>query len=288
MPTVALTGGSGRLGRAVTTELATHGWAVVNLDVNPPPEASPAQFVQVDLNDFGQVVEAFTGIQNLRTSQERHTVDAVVHLAAIAGAGKTGNATTFTTNMTSTYHVFSAARLAGVKNVVWASSETLFGDPFTEDPEFLPLDETCERRPNVDYALEKLVGEVVAEQFARWDPSLSATGLRFSNILHEQDYLQIPSWQADPRQRKWNLWSYIDARDGAAAVRLALESPRPGMRVYGIFNDDTVMERPTQELVEEFFPDVRRTRDFVGHETPYSTAKAAQELGWRPQHSWRS
>lgn len=284
MPIVAVTGGSGKLGRAVIRELTSHGWTVVNIDRVPSSDAALAKLVRIDLTDFGQVVEAFTGVQTVHCG-----VDAVVHLGAIPGAGHTSAAATFANNMLSSYNVFSAARLAGIKNVVWASSETLFGYPFeTGEPQFLPLDETSEPRPNVDYALEKLLAEVAAEQFCRWDEQLSMTGLRFSNVLDEGDYQEIPSWQDEPLGRRWNLWTYIDARDGARAVRLALEQPRPGMRAYAIFNDDTVMNRPTQELVEEFYPHVQRARDFVGHEALVSTAKAAEELGWRPEHTWRS
>ncbi|GAA4113160.1 NAD(P)-dependent oxidoreductase [Nocardioides fonticola] len=281
MPVVAVTGGSGKLGRAVVRELLEHGWTVMNVDQRPSPDRG-ARFLRIDLTDFGQVVEAFTGIDQAHTG-----VDAVVHLGAIPGPAQAGNAATFGNNILSTYHVFSAARLARVRNVVWASSETLFGYPFDDAPERLPLEETCEPRPNADYALEKLLAETAAAQFCRRDPQLSMTGLRFSNVLDETDYVEIPQWQDDPMLRRWNLWSYIDTRDGARAVRLALEQPRPGSRVYAIFNDDTVMERPTQELVDLYYADVPRERDFVGHEALVSTARAAAELGWRPQHTWR-
>lgn len=282
MPVVAVTGGSGKLGRAVVRELTTHGWTVMNVDRVPSP-GSPARFLRIDLTDLGQVIEAFTGIDQAHTG-----VDAVVHLGAIPGPAQAGNAATFTNNMVSTYHVFSAARLAKIKNVVWASSETLFGYPFDQPPQRLPLDETCEPRPNADYALEKHLAETAAAQFCRRDPELSLTGLRFSNVLDETDYAEISSWQHDPMLRRWNLWSYIDTRDGARAVRLALEQPRPGSRVYAIFNADTVLERPTQELVEQYYPQVPRSRDFTGHEALVSCDLAARELGWRPEHTWRS
>ena len=48
-------------------------------------------------------------------------------------------------------------------------------------------------------------------------------GLRFSNVMEPADYAAFPSYEADPQARKWNLWGYIDARDGAQAVRRALE-----------------------------------------------------------------
>ena len=62
----------------------------------------------------------------------------------------------------------------------------------------------------------------MARQFCRWDPTLKMIGLRFSNVMDPGDYDAFPSYDADPKLRKWNLWGYIDARDGAQAIRKAL------------------------------------------------------------------
>jgi nucleoside-diphosphate-sugar epimerase len=70
------------------------------------------------------------------------------------------------------------------------------------------------------------------------------TGLRFSNVMYPEDYAQFPSYDADPQLRRWNLWAYIDARDGAQAVRLALNNDTVGADVFIIANADTVMSRP--------------------------------------------
>ena len=78
-------------------------------------------------------------------------------------------------------------------------------------------------------------------------------GLRFSNVMEPGDYARFPAFDDDPGSRKWNLWGYIDARDGAQAVRLALESELTGTEVFIIANADTVMSRPNAALVKEFF-----------------------------------
>ena len=62
----------------------------------------------------------------------------------------------------------------------------------------------------------------MAIQLCRWT-GVKPIGLRFSNVMHPEDYQQFPAFQDDPQRRKWNLWAYIDARDGAQAVRRALE-----------------------------------------------------------------
>ena len=127
----------------------------------------------------------------------------------------------------------------------------------------------------------------MARQFCRWDPELKMIGLRFSNVMEPADYAQFPSWNDDPSIRRWNLWSYIDARDGAQAVRRALEHDARGMDVFIIANADTVMSRPNDELVRATFPDVPIRRPLGEHDTLLSIDKARRVLGYEPQHSWR-
>lgn len=281
MTRVAVTGGSGKLGRFVVKELSDHGYEVVNLDLVPSRDAI-APFTRVDLTDYGQVVEALTAIDSRYAG-----VDAVVHLAAIPGPGVAPNAATFANNITASYNVFSAARAAGIQRVVWASSETLLGLPFDTPPPYLPVDEEYAARPETSYSLAKHLDEQMAEQFCRWNPSLTMVGLRFSNVMEPGDYEAFPSFDADPRQRIWNLWGYIDGRDGAQAVRLALDYNRPGAEIFVIANADTVMSRRTADLAAEYFPEIPVTRELGEHETLLSIEKARRLLGYEPQHTWR-
>jgi len=113
-------------------------------------------------------------------------------------------------------------------------------------------------------------------------------GLRFSNVMDVADYEQFPGFDADPALRKWNLWAYIDGRDGAQAVRLALEKESTGAEVFIIASPDSVMTRPNAELLAECFPDVPLRRPVEDHETLLSIDKAKRLLGYAPQHSWRA
>ena len=155
-------------------DLIAHDWNVVNLDRQPPAESAGCPFIRIDLTDYGQTVEALTGIQD-RYDQ----LDALVHLAAIPAPGLTGNAATFANNATTSYNVFTAAKLADIKNVVWASSETVLGLPFDTPPPYLPVDEDYPPRPESTYSLVKALEEQMAAQLCRWDPQLKMIGLRF-------------------------------------------------------------------------------------------------------------
>lgn len=278
---VAVTGAAGKLGRAVVRHLAESGWQVLSLDRDRPAEA-PGEFLTVDLTDYGQVVEALTG------GVDEHTpVEAVVHLAAVPAPGLQPNAATFANNAPATYNVFAAARAAGIRNVVWASSETVLGLPFDTPPPYVPVDEEYRPRPESTYSLVKSLEEEMAHHFCRWDPQLKMVGLRFSNVMDPQDYAQFPDFDRDPHLRKWNLWGYIDARDGAQAVRRALEHTAPGMDVFVIANADTVMSRSSADLVADVFPGVEVRRELGEHETLLGIDKARRVLGYEPEHSWR-
>ena len=280
MTHVVVTGGSGKLGRACVRELIEHGYDVTNVDLVPSRD-DRCPLVRADLADFGQTLEVLAGVD------EHPAADAVVHLAAIPAPGLVPNAEVFRTNTLSTYNVFEAARRLGIKNLIWASSETVLGLPFDAPPPSIPVDERYPGRPETAYSLSKLVGETMAEQFCRWDPELKMFGLRFSNVMEPDDYRAFPGFDADATQRKWNLWAYIDARDGAQAIRKALEADRTGAEVFIIANADTVMSRPNAELAAEVFPDVPLTADVGPNETLLSIDKARQLLGYQPRHSWR-
>ncbi|GAB3570404.1 NAD(P)-dependent oxidoreductase [Arthrobacter alkaliphilus] len=277
---IAVTGGSGKLGRHVVRTLTEEGHWVLNLD--RAGERGPG-LVVLDLRDYGQVVDALLGVDR------RHTgFDAVVHLGAIPAPGLMPDAATFENNMLSTYNVFQAARRAGIKKIVYASSETVLGTPFDVDPPYIPVDEEYAAKPQTTYSLVKHLEEQMAIELTRWDPELSIVGLRFSNVMDPEDYEAFPSFDSDAMLRKWNLWGYIDGRDGAQAVLRALENGKPGFEAFIIANADTVMSRSSASLAAEVYPKVKVVKDLGEHETMLSIDKARRLLGFEPKHTWRT
>ena len=282
MTRVIVTGGSGKLGRAVLADLVAHGHRVLNIDQRMPKDPV-APTVRVDLRDYGEVVAAMRGVD-----EHDGPFDAVVHLAAIPAPGLFANARTFANNVPSTYNVFEAARVLGIKTVVFASSETVLGLPFATPPPYAPVDEDYEPRPETAYSLGKVLDETMARQFARWDPALKIVGLRLSNVMDVEDYKAFPSFDADPQRRKWNLWSYIDARDGAQAVRKAIDARFTGFEAFIIANADTVMSRDNASLMAQVFPGVPVRPTMTATGTLLSIDKAKRMLGYVPEHSWRN
>jgi len=272
MPRIVVTGGSGKAGRWVVRQLRADGHQVLNVDA-VHDGAAHGETVLTDLTDLGQCHEVVAG------------ADAVVHLAAIPAPEIKPAGETFRNNALSTYNVFTAAVDRGVGRVVWASSETVLGLPFDDPPAFAPIDETHPPRPETSYALSKLVGETMADQFARRS-GVPFVGLRISNIMEPSDYARFESWQDDARIRRWNLWGYVDARDVARAVARSLEAHIRGSEVAIIAAADTCMRRPSADLMTEVFPSVEMRRPVEGRETLLAIDHARSVLAYEPVHSW--
>jgi nucleoside-diphosphate-sugar epimerase len=280
---IALTGGTGKLGSNVLAYLREAGHEVTNLDRAGAREPG---FLRVDLTDFGEVISALSGVRDGSYQEGPTPYDAVVHLAAIPAPGVVSDAATFHNNALVTFNVLHAATKLGIRNIVFASSETVLGLPFITPPPYIPLDEEVELPESV-YSLNKYLEEKLAGQLARWYPDLKIIGLRFSNVMNVEDYAQFSGFDADANLRKWNLWGYIDARDGAQAVLRSLEYQTPGFERFVIASPDTVMTRPNAELVAEVFPGVEVRGELGVNDTMLSIEKARRLLGYDPKHTWR-
>jgi nucleoside-diphosphate-sugar epimerase len=290
MGSIVVTGGSGKAGQAVIRDLLRHGHRVVNVDVAAPRDAL-CHFIKADINDLGQTIDALCASPGTvdRRRMSLGETDAVIHLAGIPAPGIAPEPAIFQNNMMTTYNVFSAALRSGIRRVVWASSETVFGLPMTRTPPiFAPMTEEHPPAPETGYALAKLLCEQMARQMHRWCPQTCFIGLRISNIFTEADYAAIPGFQADPEQRKWNLWSWVDARDVAQACRLALALPASGADCFTIAAADTLMPTPSAELMARHFPGVPIDETLGRYDTLLSIAKARAVLGYAPTHTWRT
>ena len=221
-------------------------------------------------------------------------IDAVVHYASHPEPDfdfSTG-AQRFHNNTLCTYNVFNAACALQMEKVVWASSETVLGFPFdTCLPDSIPVDESHSLKPQNSYSLSK----VICEELAHYMNKLYGVpfiGLRLSNVLYtdtrqRHSYVKIPSYWNDLSSRKFNLWSYIDARDSARATRMALESEISNSENFIIAAADSIMCQTNPELIDAVMPGVPIRDDHRDHQSMISSSKAARLLNWEPEYSWR-
>ena len=276
---VLVTGGSGRLGQFAIAELLEYGHEVINADRRRGPAEGPqTRFVETDLANVGQVAGLLTDC------------DAVIHLGAIPSPWSHADEVVFTNNTINTYAVFQAAWITGIEKVAFASSASAYGMAWSvasRPPLFVPLDETHPFLVAEPYGLSKEVDERTAEMFHRRS-DMQAIALRFHWVANPRELAAIKVLGgSDPTGHPNNLWAYVDARDAATALRLAIEVDGLGFETFTITAADTTCAEPTQELIDRFFPGIDQRAPLPGHATCFSIEKAQRLLGWTPTYSWR-
>jgi nucleoside-diphosphate-sugar epimerase len=288
---ILFTGGSGKAGHHVAPYLASIGHQVTNADLAPLGHPDVADLT-VDLTDAGQVYSALAGLATFDELDlpEQPSYDAVVHFAAVPAILLRPDATTYATNVLSTYHVLEAATRLGIRKVVFASSETTYGVCFAQGerrPHYLPVDEEHPTVPEDSYAMSKVANEVTARSFqAR--TGADVYGLRINNVIEPHEYAeQFPAYLDDPALRRRNIFAYIDVRDLGRMVERCLEVDGLGYEVFNVANADLSVAATTDELRERFYDGVEVRRELGRDETFYAVDKARELLGWEPQHSWR-
>lgn len=284
METVVVTGALGTLGRWTVEELADE-YDVLGVDIREPRGGSPYETVEylgADLTEQGPIWEILHDVEPA----------AVVHLAAVPGAGHRAGTETFVHNVTSTYNVLTAAGEVGA-DVVWSSSEATYGVTAGERARplgSLPVDETHPQRPEDAYGTSKVVGELVADRTVR-RYGVSVTSLQPSWIQVPGDYETASvreSFDLTEPTPSGSLWSYVDVRDVARLVRCALTAETTGHESYIAVAADNYIDEPTAAAIEAAWGDRAPDCDIEGDRAAFSAAKAKRELGWEPRHSWRS
>lgn len=272
---VLVTGGAGRIGRFVVQELVAAGHGVMSVDL-VRHQVDGAATMQVDLTDAGQVYGALA----------RSRADAVVHLGAWANAGMAADVRVYGDNVSATFNVFQACADLGVKRVVSASTNQIYGFA-AAPPVYAPVDEAHPLRPSNCYALSKLAGEQAAEYFTA-NYGMTILSFRFMGVRAPEDLPdEISRMARDPAWGSWLLWTRTDARDAALACRLAVEAPAPPSGPYNITGPRVVISRTTRSLLEEFFGDATLLRgELPGRVSPMSCAKAEKAFGYEPRYFW--
>jgi nucleoside-diphosphate-sugar epimerase len=288
--TVAVTGGTGRIGPTVVEALQSAGHRVVNVSRSGGDTRADAD-LRADMTDAGEAYGAFATAD----------ADAIVHLGMLSTPDHDPGHVVFESNAMSTYNVLQAAEALDVGTVVLASSLSAVGASF--EPEgirlsYLPLDESHPLSPSNPYGMGKQVLEVTADGFARRDdgPETIAS-IRFpwmpSDEQMRETFERADRTPAGLREAghfetaRNTLFSYLAQEDAADLVRRAVEADVEGHERFFAAARDTSADVPTAELVEEVYPGTERRREFEGHEALISTEKASRMLGWEPERSWR-
>lgn len=289
---ILFTGGSGKAGRHACRYLIEQGHRVLNVDLTPADVPGLLNRI-ADITDLGAMHDAMRGYADFDELEPGNGVpgfDAVVHFAAIPRIMVTGDGECYRVNTMGTYNVIDAALKAGVRKIIFASSETTYGVCFADGsrkPDYIPVDESHPTVPEDSYAMSKVAGEVTARSFQRRSGA-DIYGLRINNVIEPHEYATLfPQFIDAPEKRERNIFAYIDARDLGQMVECCLQTDGLGYEVFNVANDTHSVAAPTAELIERFYPGVEQRREIGAHESFYSNEKARRLVGFAPKHDWR-
>jgi len=292
---IVITGAAGWLGRHVATILgADHD--LVLLDRVDPAEATifdpssptgrslaplaPAwPYQQVDISDRDGLRAAFAD------------ADVVVHLAAWPTGTWDLASSTLETNIMGTVNVYEAARDAGVRRVLNASSINAYGTFYwrtsgrTPVRTSLPLTEAVPVEPEDPYSLSKAAGELIGGTYHRAF-GIEVANLRFAGVWAEVTYEKALA-NGLPPTTAWadDLFQWVHVVDVTTGIGLAATVPAVAPEPIVLGAADTRAPEPTLELVHRFQPDLAASlvEPLPGRAPLLSIARARTQLGYDPQ-----
>lgn len=204
MKKILVTGGAGYIGTHTLIELVNAGFTPViydNLSNSSPVAVERVEniidqkltFIQGDILDRNLLVKTFN----------EHNFFAVIHFAGLKAVGESVAKPLkyYQNNVSGTLNLLDVMKEKGVKNFVFSSSATVYGDP-----EILPIVETAKRSATNPYGQSKLMVEYILEDLAKADSEFNIISLRYFNPIGAYKTGMIGE---DPSDIPNNLMPYI-------------------------------------------------------------------------------
>jgi UDP-glucose 4-epimerase len=267
---IAVTGGSGDMGRSLIPYLLEQNHTVVSIDrVLPASYVPGVNFVSADTRDFGQFIASIRGC------------DALIHLAAIRAPGNYPDPVVYADNTVSSYNALCAASTLGIQRVCLASSINAIGGAFSRSPRYnyFPVDEQHPTYTEDPYSLSKWVLEQQGDSFARRYESMSIASLRFHWLLDSRETaVQYTANLGDVAIR--HLWAYSLLGECNRAILLSITAEFSGHEVFYITAPRTASPEASPDLANKYYPSTEVRGDFSGNDSFFDCSKAARILGW--------
>lgn len=265
---IALTGGSGSIGRVISAMALGQGHTIVSIDrVAPAEQQEGLRFIEADLSDYDALVRAFAGC------------DALIHMAAIPTPFKQPDHVVHNNNVVASYNAMRAAIEVGIRRICQASSVNAIGLSYSREAHFdyLPVDEEHPNHNEEPYGLSKWICEAQADSIARRYEDVRIASMRFHWAVPER---AVAARSFNRIGEHKHLWAYVLLDAAARACLLSLEASYLGHEVFYITAPDTTVDTPSLELARTHFPNVPIRGDLSGNKSFFSTAKAERLLGW--------
>jgi nucleoside-diphosphate-sugar epimerase len=197
-------------------------------------------------------------------------------------------------NVLGTWHTLLAAEDAGAERIIHFSSAQAFGIADGERfPDYFPVDDAHPRRAMRPYGLSKCLSEDLCAGFTA-RTGIATVSLRPVAVWPPDRYQEVEAqWRAEPRSEWEPFWEYgafVDVRDVATAVELALTAGWTGHHRALLCAADIAGTQPSRELAARLAPSVPVTDPARYQADPgralVDCSVAAAVLGWRPRYRW--
>lgn len=269
---IALTGGSGRIGRAITTLALQQGHSIVSVDRVEPAEdlVQPGvRHITSDVDNYEGLVEAFAGC------------DALIHMAAIPAPMHFADHVIHNNNVVGSYNAMRAGIENGIRRICQASSVNAIGHAFSREPryDYFPIDESHPNYSEEPYSLSKWICEQQADAFVRRYEDLSIASLRFHWAVDNLEFAGN-SYQDVNRKFPNHLGAYTRFDAAADACLRSVDVDLKGHEVFYICAPDTAVDKPSRDLAAQYCPNVEIRGDFSGHHSFFDSSKAGRLLNW--------
>lgn len=268
---VLLTGNRGLIGAAIETRLRAEGREVVGFD-------------RVKRDDI---------LDTKALERRARGCDAVVHSAALPSNDAGTPEEIIAVNVTGTFNVLRAAEAIGAPVVFLSSVQALGLCEGPPNPGYLPVGDDYPGRPCRTYGQAKRFTEELFESFT--DRSgVTSVCLRpvrtWDERRYERNWLRRHASPAQEWLPYWEYGSFVDVRDVASAVSLALDLPA-GVHARALLcADDISASRPGREMIEMLLPDIEWRGGEAHDADPWRSlvdcSRAREVLGWQPEHRW--
>lgn len=288
---VLVTGGAGFIGSHVTDLLVSKEHEVIiidNLSCGKIENVNPkAKFIKKDLTDQNISSEIQNYIKNCET---------IFHFAADAHVSTSAVEPehTYRNNVTATMNVLEICRKFDIKNIVFSSTSTVYGEPKT-----IPTPEDHYCQPISNYGASKLACEAFCSSYSD-SYGIKATILRYANIFGERSlrglihdvYKKIKKDSkhvellGNGKQEK----SYMYIKDCVSATMLAWEKQNKN---FDVFNVGSEKKLSVDEVVDKICSSLKVSPEFTytGSDRGWTgdvrkmqlDIKKIKSLGWKEE-----
>ncbi|MFA5905560.1 MAG: UDP-glucose 4-epimerase GalE [Desulfobacula sp.] len=201
---ILVTGGAGYIGSHTCIELLNENYDLVVLDnLSNSSEESLTRVKKITGKSFDFYKTDLLDIEGVKSIFSDHKIDAVIHFAGLKAVGESVSIPLkyFHNNITGTLNLLEVMKDAGVKNIVFSSSATVYGDPAS-----LPIKEDFPLSATNPYGRTKLMIEEIMQDLHRSDKNWNIALLRYFNPVGAHSSGEIGE---DPAGIPNNLVPYI-------------------------------------------------------------------------------